>query len=85
MSLLDKIKAFFSGDASHDHAGHDHAHDHAGHDHTPDEGSSHLQSPMNPAEPVPEPTPEEIAAASQAEPPTTTVVGLSEDDPDEVH
>ena len=78
MSLLDKIKAFFSGDASHDH-------DHAGHAHTPDEGSSHLQSPMNPAEPVPEPTPEEIAAASQAEPPTTTVVGLSEDDPDEVH
>jgi len=84
MSLMDKIKAFFSGDAGHDH-------DHAGHDHTHEEGSSHLQSPTAPDEPVLTPTPEEIAAAAQAAPPTTTVEGLSEDEPrrdeprDEVH
>ncbi len=81
MSLLDKIKAFFAGDttaASHGHD-HDHAgHDHADHDH--DRGSSYLQSPTDPDEPVLTPTPEEIAAASQAEPPTTIVEALSEDD-----
>jgi hypothetical protein len=70
MSLMDRIKALFSGgSAEHDHAhddGHEHAHDY-NHPHT-------------------EPTPEEIAAAAQAEPPTTTVEGLSEDEPkDEVH
>ncbi len=86
MSLLDKIKAFFAGDTTaashghdHDHAGHDHSgHDHADHDH--DRGSSYLQSPTDPDEPVLTPTPEEIAAASQAEPPTTIVDALSEDD-----
>ncbi len=84
MSLLDKIKAFFAGDTGaashghdHDHAGHDHAgHDHANHD----RGSSYLQSPTDPDEPVLTPTPEEIAAARQAEPPTTIVDALSEDD-----
>ncbi|MBA2361317.1 MAG: hypothetical protein H0V79_10370 [Actinobacteria bacterium] len=81
MSLLDKIKAFFSGDASADA----HDHDHSGHDHS-HEGSSYPQSPTDPNEPVLTPTPEEIAAASQAEPPTTVVEGLSEDDhTDEVH
>ena len=83
MSLLDKIKAFFAGDttaASHGHD-HDHAgHDHADHDHDHDRGSSYLQSPTDPDEPVLTPTPEEIAAASQAEPPTTIVEALSEDD-----
>ena len=86
MSLLDKIKALFAGDttaASHghdnDHAGHDHSgDDHTGHEH--DRGSSYLQSPTDPDEPVLTPTPEEIAAASQAEPPTTIVEALSEDD-----
>ncbi len=85
--MLDKIKAFFAGDTTagphdHDHAGHDHAghdhHDHADHDH--DQGSSYLQSPTDPSEPVLTPTPEEIAAARQAEPPTTTVDALSEDE-----
>ena len=37
MSLMDKIKSFFSGGSSadaHDHSGHDHSgHDHAGHEH----------------------------------------------------
>ena len=64
MSLMDKIKSFFSGGSDHDPAhddGHEHAHDH---DH-----------------PHAEPTPEEIAAAAQAEPPTTTIEGLSEDEP----
>ena len=77
MSLMDKIKAFFSGgSAEHDHD-HDHDHDH---------GSSYLQSPSDPDAPVLEPTPEEVAAAMQAEPPTKTVEGLSEDEPrDEVH
>ena len=83
MSLMEKIKAFFSGGSTeHDH---DHSHDHDhGHD---EQGSSYLQSPSDPNAPVLEPTPEEVAAAMQAEPPTTTVEGLSEDDPprDEVH
>jgi hypothetical protein len=45
MSLLDTIKSFFSGgsaadasgEAGHDHAGHDHdhSHDHGGHTHEP--------------------------------------------------
>jgi hypothetical protein len=49
------------------------AHDHSGHDHSHEE-------------PVKAPTPEEMAAAARAEPPTTTVEGLSEDEPrDEVH
>ena len=90
MSLLDKIKSFFAGDTTagsqehdHDHDGHDHDHaghdhEHAGHDH--DQGSSYLQSPTDPSEPVLTPTPEEIAAARQAEPPTTTVDALSEDE-----
>ena len=68
MSLMDKVKAIFSGgSAEHEHE-HDDDHDH----------------------PHTEPTPEEIAAAAQAEPPLTTVEGLSEDEPgsgpkDEVH
>jgi hypothetical protein len=74
MSLLDKIKAMFSGGSA---AGDEHA----GHDHSHEEGSSFLQSPTHPDAPVLEPTPEEIAAAAQAEPPTTVVEGLSEDDP----
>lgn len=74
MSLLDKIKAFFAGDTT----AASHGHDHADHDH--DRGSSYLQSPTDPDEPVLTPTPEEIAAASQAEPPTTIVEALSEDD-----
>ncbi len=81
MSLLDKIKAFFAGDTT--AASHGHDHDHAGHDHSDhdhDRGSSYLQSPTDPDEPVLTPTPEEIAAASQAEPPTTIVEALSEDD-----
>jgi len=81
MSLLDKIKAFFAGDTT--AAAHGHDHDHAGHDHADhdhDRGSSYLQSPTDPDEPVLTPTPEEIAAASQAEPPTTIVEALSEDD-----
>lgn len=91
MSLLDKIKAFFAGDANPDADYHepDHPHDHAGHthdEHGSDEhghegsGSSYLQSPSNPDEPVLTPTPEETAAAARAEPPTTTVDSLSEDE-----
>ena len=75
MSLLDKIKALFSGGA-----GGSHDHDHSAHGHTHDEGSSYLQSPTDPDEPVLAPTPEETAAAAQAAPPTTTVAGLSEDE-----
>ena len=82
MSFMDKIKAFFAGDTSTDA----HDHDHSGHDHSHEEGSSYLQSPADPDEPVLTPTPAEIAAASQAEPPTTVVDGLSEDErTDEVH
>lgn len=78
MSLLDRIKAFFSGGSS---DAHDHDHDH---------GSSYLQSPSDPDAPVLEPTPEEIEAARQAEPPTTTVDSLSDEEHgteprDEVH
>jgi hypothetical protein len=76
MSLLDKIKALFSGGA-----GGSHDHDHSAHGHTHDEASSYLQSPTDPDEPVLAPTPEETAAAAQAAPPTTTVAGLSEDEP----
>lgn len=96
MSLMDKIKAFFSGGPA--KPGEDHAHDHAddqGHTHGADRehGSSYLQTPTDP-EAIVEPTPEEVAAATRAEPPTTTVEGLSEDEPrsdpssehrDEVH
>jgi hypothetical protein len=73
MSLMDKIKSLFSGGSS-------------DHDHEDEHGSSYLQSPSDPDAPVLEPTPEEVAAARQAEPPTRTVEGLSEDEPrDEVH
>ena len=76
MSLMDKVKSFFSGgsaDQAHDH---DHADDHD-HDHDHDHSGEEAHT---------EPTPEEIAAAAQAEPPLTTVEGLSEDEPrDEVH
>ena len=79
MSLMDRIKALFSGGSD------EHSHDHDD-DHDHDHGSSYLQSPTDPSEPVLQPTPEEIAAAAHAEPPTTTVEGLSEDEPrDEVH
>ena len=85
MSLMDKIKAFFSGGSTGE-AGHDHSRADADHEH----GSTYLQSPTDPDAPVLAPTPEEIAAAARAEPPTTTVEGLSEDEPrteprDEVH
>ncbi len=70
MSLMDRIKSLFSGGSG----DHDHDHDH---DHAP---ASAEEAPHV------EPTPEEIAAAAQAEPPTTTIEGLSEDEPkDEVH
>jgi hypothetical protein len=78
MSLMDKIKAFFSGGSA------EHDHDHADHDH--EQGSTYLQTPSDPDQPVAAPTPEEIAAAAQAEPPTTTVDGLSDEEHrDEVH
>lgn len=80
MSFIDKIKSFFAGSSTDAHE-----HDHSGHDHSHEEGSPYLQSPTAP-EVVPEPTPAEVAAAAQAEPPTTVVEGLSEDEPkDEVH
>lgn len=75
MSLMDRIKSFFSGSSAVDEREH---------------GSPYLQTPSHPDEPVLEPTPEEIAAAARAEPPTTTVDALSEEEPrqeprDEVH
>ena len=74
MSLMDKVKSLFSGGS-------------AEHDHAPDDGHDHEHDHDHPHT---EPTPEEIAAAAQAEPPTTTIEGLSEDEPgseakDEVH
>jgi hypothetical protein len=75
MSFMDKIKAFFSGGS--DDKDHAHEHEH-----------EYLQSPSDPDAPVLEPTPEEVAAAMSAEPPTTTVEGLSEEESsprDEVH
>jgi hypothetical protein len=57
MSLMDKIKGFFSGgsagDSDHDHSGHDHA----GHDHTEDEMAAPMPAadPMGMAEPSPAP------------------------------
>ena len=55
MSLMDKIKGFFSGsssDTEHDHSGHDHS----GHDHSHEPEAA---APMAPAEPMgmPEPSP----------------------------
>ena len=88
MSLMDKIKAFFSGAAAGEtDRGHTHA---AGETHDDELGGTYLQTPTDPDVPLHEPTPEEFAAAAQAEPPTTTVEGLSEDEPrteprDEVH
>ena len=62
MSLMDKIKGFFSGGSSggddhdHDHAGHDHS----GHDHSHEEEAAPvlppeptgMAEPMQPAEPA---------------------------------
>ena len=48
MSLMDKVKSFFSGGSSadaHDHTGHDHA----GHDH---DHSHEPAAPMPPADPA---------------------------------
>jgi hypothetical protein len=67
MSLLDKLKSLVSGDP----APHEQAQEHEG---------SFLQSPTKPAVVV-QPSPEEIAAAERAEPPTTTVAGLADDEP----
>ena len=57
MSLMDKIKSFFSGGSAadaHDHSGHDHAgHDHAGHDH---DHSHEPAAPMPPADSAGMPT-----------------------------
>ena len=76
MSVVDKVKALFSGDASrHDHS-HPHDHDHD-HEHNHDHSGAYLQTPTQPDH-VAQPTPEEIAAAAQAEPPTTTVAGLGD-------
>ena len=78
MSFLDKLKAFFSGSSgTHDH---EHPHDH---DHDHDHDGAYLQTPTQPDH-VAQPTPEEIAAAAQAEPPTTTVAGLGEAEEGEV-
>ena len=65
----------------HDHD-HDHDHDH-GHDHDHDHSGAYLQTPTQPDH-IAQPTPEEIAAAANAEPPTTTVAGLSEAEGGEV-
>jgi ABC-type Zn2+ transport system substrate-binding protein/surface adhesin len=71
MSLMDKIKEFFSGGSSaeehdhDDHAGHDHAgHDHSGHDH-----AHEAAAPMTPADPagMAEPMPEPMQPAEPAE------------------
>ena len=76
MSFLDKLKAVFSGDpGTHDHE-HPHEHDHD-HDHNHDHSGAYLQTPTQPDH-VAQPTLEEIAAAAQAEPPTTTVAGLGD-------
>lgn len=52
MSLMDKVKSFFTGGSSadaHDHAGHDHAgHDHAGDDHS-HEPAAPAMPPADPA------------------------------------
>ena len=75
MSFLDKLKAVFSGGPSpHDH---EHPHDH---DHDDDHAGAYLQTPTQPDH-IAQPTPEEVAAAAQAEPPTTTVAGLAEGEP----
>lgn len=72
MSFLDKLKAVFSGSpGTHDH---EHPHDHDG---------AYLKTPTQPDH-VAEPTPEEIAAAAQAEPPTTTVAGLGDGEEQDV-
>jgi len=64
MSIMDKIKAMFSGGSSadsHDHAGHDHSgHDHAGHDHA---GHDHSHEPAAP--PMPQ---ADLTGASTSEP-----------------
>lgn len=55
MSLMDKIRSFFSGGATgaDSHAGDDHSsHDHSGHDH------SHEPTPAEPAEPEADDKPE---------------------------
>ena len=67
MSPLDKLKTLFSGAPDHEQP-HDDDHDDAG---------AYLQTPTQPDH-IAQPTPEEIAAAAQAEPPTTTVTGLAE-------
>ena len=68
MSFLDKLKAIFSGSP----APHDHEHPH---EHDNDNSGAYLQTPTQPDH-VAQPTPEEIAAAAQAEAPTTIVAGL---------
>ena len=63
MSVMDKIKSFFSGGSgaeAHDHSGHDHsAHDHAGHDHAGHDhaGHDHAHEPVAPAAPADEEQP----------------------------
>ena len=80
MSLLDKLKAVFSGDpGTHDNED-PHEHDH---DHNHDQSGAYLQTPTQPDH-VAQPTLEEIAAAAQAEPPTTTVAGLGDGEEQDV-
>ena len=74
MSLMDKIKEFFSGGSSagehDDHAGHDHAgHDHAGHDHSGHDHAHEPAAPMAPADPtgMAEPMPEPLQPTEPAE------------------
>ena len=55
MSLMDKIRSFFSGGAADSHAGHDHSHD--GHD--------HVHEPVSPTAPT---VPSDPAAVPTAEP-----------------
>ena len=58
MSIMDKIKSFFTGGSSadaHDHAGHDHSgHDHSDHDQSHDTGVP----PIPPADPTGMPMPD---------------------------
>ena len=57
MSIMDKIKSFFSGGSSadaHDHAGHDHSgHDHSDHDHSDHDPSDHDYSHDTGVPPIP--------------------------------
>ena len=68
MSLLDKLKSLFSGSSDEADA--------------QEQNGSFLQSPTNP-DVIAQPSEEEIAAAAQAEPPTTTVTALGDEPADD--